>query len=1147
VGGGEGGGVGAGGGAGEEAETHPQPRREEVLMRAPEAAEVFEIAQTRNLYKSNLFRLQLEELLRELSPGGPRARLDAFLRGLQPVLLGLKPREITADFPTEFPLLHFHQRQPFPFSFRPPQRIDVVGSYLLGTASRPPRLCVDVALEMPSEAFQSKDYLNFRYCDKRAAYAGEVYRQLGGLRESEQCSDNGGGGAPLAGIKLSLEALQGDPFRPCVALVCGKDNGHRGARPSWSVRLLPACAPDLFAPVARLAPSRNAVRPLVQAPTTAVAPAPPPTAHYNSCLLEDSRMRSHLEYLHRCLQRVPATRDSILLLKRWAAARGFLPQQVTGGVSVFIPLSGFCLSMLAAHVGQTANVSPSQTSSFQLFKLVLSALGSTDWGKQKLILGKAIPTALSTEEQGLCGAHFYDEDGTLNFFWRLGTFIEEIRWEAQRTLRILDAETDPYDAVFGKVSSLELTWDVVVRTPALGRGALCPACGVAAGASPGAMSSSATPRPSGSGPGDDLAEEPQPWDTPEALALGARLAAILSAGLGARCLRAAIRLVGDPSMRWSKSTPLAEGGDGAVADGGVSVLVGFCLDAIGLEAALDRGPSAEDAEAAARFRRLWGPERAELRRFKDGSILECVVWTKPSPQRSFESRRHPAVVTQLVRHLLSRHFARIADGTDFVAGPIGFVPNLGDFGRRLWATFEIFRTHLCQLSSLPLSIKDIHPKGAAFSYMDVVPDMAPAAGDGIERTLHGVIVEFESSGRWPEDQQAAQKVCSAMLLKMREELQTDLGIEADVSEAFLDARYPEFMFRVEIFHAQEHMTTAHRVTNFQVQQGGAFPEHKALERLRTLWWQPRIRLALHGTVLQKPALAGAARLVKRWMASQMLSGYDEFVEHLTAAVFLQPAPFDAPTSPQVGFCRVCWLIATFDWQHEPLVVDFDGKLTEEERLSMRQSFERSRAESSSSAAAASFWVGSRFDPHALLLVAPPATVGAWLRRRAHHALDVCGQRLLGRGGPAGGDWQQLFSLDASIFDVMLHLGGPSAGQQARKVGGAKARRRRILASREAVASLVAKLRAHLSPVCLVFHDIERHTVALKWRPGAFLPQPNAALMGGVPHTMLAQGTAADQPPLCVPNVLCLTSIVASLAEGLGGDGLTVSLGGSDPH
>jgi len=850
------------------------------------------------------------------------------------------------------------------------------------------------------------------------------------------------------------------------------------------VRLLPSCAPDLL-PVAKLGPDRN----LVRAVGTAKDPTSlPPTPHYNSCLLEDARMRLHLEHMHRALQTFPALKDAIHLLKRWATARGFLLQTSPG--TVCTPLSGFCLSILAAHAGQTSNIAPSQTSSFQLFKLTLTVLASTDWAKQKLTFGKATGKLLTAEEAKACGAHFYDTDGLFNFLWRLGPFISEISWEAQRCLRILDTEADPYEAVFGQQAAApSLQWDLTVRTAPLRPGALCPAMSKPQQAIvPSAIA---------------------PADAPEASQLAGSLVGVLREGLGDRCTRAVPRLVVGER-------------DASTGASDVSVVVGFQLDAINLERFLDRGPSAE-SEAAKSFRALWGREKSELRRFKDGSVLECAVWAKPPAGRESESKKQPAVVTQIVQHLLRKHFGDRAATCDIVSGPSGFVTNLGDRDRRLWVAFEAFRAHLCQLSSLPLTIKDVHAVDRAFSYTALSPPVAPPTADGVSRTLHDIVVEFESSGRWPDDPMAARKVAGAMLLQMKEELQGDLGLDADLTETFLDVRFPEFVFRVQIFHEKELFEVARRVTNFQAQAHATPPSDESLERLRSLWWRPRIRSTCHAQVLQKPALAGAMRLCQRWLGSQLLAGYEEFAEHLVASVFLQPSPFETPTSPQVGLCRVCWLLDTHDWEREPLIVDFDGKLTSEDRLSMRSSFEHSRNE----AEASSFWVSSRFDPHAMLLQCPPATVSVWLRRRAHQALAAFNRRLLGIGStpsaPIG--WDALFALDTSVFDVLVRLQPPNA-EDARKKGD----RLKAVASRQAVASLVSKLRSHLSPVCLIFHDTDDRMIAIKWRPTAFFPQHQNVLMGAVPHTMIRQ--AEGQVPICVPNVLYLTSAIASLAEGL---------------
>ncbi|CAE7809403.1 Nol6, partial [Symbiodinium microadriaticum] len=1360
-----------------EAEDAPAPapkKQKSQLFKAPEAAEVVEIARTRNLYKSNLFRLQLEELIKEMTPKKPPPGLEAALHALRPLLLEkLRARDIPADFAQEFPALRFMQRggaAPSALRFTAPRRIDVVGSFLLGTYTKE-ELTVDVAVEMPSDIFRSKDYLNFRYHDKRAAYLAELHRQLcdGLLRGPIQRISGNGCGCSLEhskpvdvlipkfiflfatdppnvvehyddcfaamqsrfpesdmivfelpgfGMSHSARASMDDLacdltefvkkvkcefasesglvlVMPCVSalfspvllrdlpqgtvehlvvvqcadyagelswangvnargmlslpilarlynylnakaisanwykatfpkrgsyLECSGCRGSRALDAEGSLEHGADEARTWFSSVAGKAFDAGARFPLawclqqlfyapprecklvgllregaatiktstlvvwgmqdathrgnfqreLEAPSFSryVSGGVEESAHFPELqhpqrfatavfdfLQESAGKESTLSHAVRiridqsmkfwamavrseplvalsasfealagdplrpclCLQPEDDARWTIRLLPTysadlWPDRNAVRPDRAleNGGVPATahynscVPLARnrFLLSMLAAHAANTAGVAPMQTSSFQLFKLTLSVLATTEWKEQKVTFGVAGAAKLSSAEAQVANAHFYDAEGAVNFLSRVGPVVEELQWEAKRALRAMDSQADPFEMVFGCQATPELAWDLCLRLPQLPSTAMCPDL--------------RTETPAGEVPASF------PADMPEALATAEHLRSVLRAGLDDRCVRSALRWVGHLQPRWTERPP----------ETGPAVLVGLILAPENLERLVDRGPSAQDA-AATKFRQLWGTEKSELRRFKDGSILECVVWQKPPAERTMETRKQPAVVTQIVQHLLTRHLpSQLAPKTDIISGPTGFVPNLAEKDRRLWAAFETFRTHLCQLSSLPLAVKDIHPVDASFSYMSIQSTIAPPAPSGsdakLRRTLLETVLEFESSGRWPSEPAPAQKVGAALLLQIREELSTDLGIEADATEGFLDVRYPETVFRLRIFHPHELQEVANKVTGLQAQTTAA-PGEAELERLRTLWWRPRLRASLHAHALQKPAMAGAARLFKRWMASQMMSGYDEFCEHLVSAVFLHPAPFGAPSSPHVGFCRALWLLDTFDWQREALIIDIDGKLTEEERLGLRQSFENRLDAAQKDASLIRFWVSTRLDPHALLLATPPSTVAGWLRRRAQEALRSFHARLLGLEG----SWRQVFELDTSAFDVVLQLLPPLevGGAPAVTQNGDEGKRETLqIVSAEAADALVQGLREKLSPVCLVFHDAQQQVVALKWRPSAFLPQPQNALMGSVPHTVIPQGPG--EPPLCVPNVLCILATVSAMAEGM---------------
>src|SRR5690606_876077 len=66
-----------------------------------------------------------------------------------------------------------------------------------------------------------------------------------------------------------------------------------------------------------------------------------------------------------------------------------------------------------------------------------------------------------------------------------------------------------------------------------------------------------------------------------------------------------------------------------VAEESATIRIGITFDPVNMGRQMEFGPPAEEQKEAARFRSFWG-QKSELRRFKDGSILECVPWSSTS-------------------------------------------------------------------------------------------------------------------------------------------------------------------------------------------------------------------------------------------------------------------------------------------------------------------------------------------------------------------------------------------------------------------------------------------------------------------------------------------------------------------------------------
>ena len=122
--------------------------------------------ETLNLFKSNLFKLQISELVKEVKVSST-LKLVGVLSDLKRVIEGFKNtnqsvlKDISKDLniPMDIPkdLL-------LKFQFMPP-KVSLVGSWLLKTSVKQPSnggTSIDFGLEMPECLFQEKDYTNYR-------------------------------------------------------------------------------------------------------------------------------------------------------------------------------------------------------------------------------------------------------------------------------------------------------------------------------------------------------------------------------------------------------------------------------------------------------------------------------------------------------------------------------------------------------------------------------------------------------------------------------------------------------------------------------------------------------------------------------------------------------------------------------------------------------------------------------------------------------------------------------------------------------------------------------------------------------------------------------------------------------------------------
>ncbi|KAL8633238.1 hypothetical protein Q9189_000959 [Teloschistes chrysophthalmus] len=358
---------------------------------------------------------------------------------------------------------------------------------------------------------------------------------------------------------------------------------------------------------------------------------------------------------------------------------------------------------------------------------------------------------------------------------------------------------------------------------------------------------------------------------------------------------------------------------------------------------VDRGPSIDDKTASAHFRHFWG-DKAELRRFKDGTIVESLIWDDSDPERS--------VIGQITKHIVHRQYGQRgqADHPNSDKAFDTLLPwqsaTQQDVLRQFSTVTNAFES-LCQIlramDGLPLQIRTLSPASPELRFSSLV---APVAGN--PNRLGQPIefyVQFEYSTRWPDDLAAIQRTKIAFLLTIASRLEKDtsvstvrLGLDSSKSKllehSFLDiVTTHNIVFRLRIHHEHEFEILG-QFLNGQRRFLGS-KEEVALavtEFKRTYTHGPAHTQAVATLITRYPMLSLTIRLLKRWRDCHLLSSQirDELIELLALRSFVCPYPWATPGSLRSAFLRTLAFVASWDWQSEPLIVDFKSDLTKQE-------------------------------------------------------------------------------------------------------------------------------------------------------------------------------------------------------------------------
>jgi len=370
-----------------------------------------------------------------------------------------------------------------------------------------------------------------------------------------------------------------------------------------------------------------------------------------------------------------------------------------------------------------------------------------------------------------------------------------------------------------------------------------------------------------------------------------------------------------------------------------TVTASFFLNGEKCHRLMDPGPPAENKKEAISFRKFWGA-KAELRRFRDGSIVESVFWGNNKDSKT-------PVIHQVISYIVKHHFGpEISQGIAFIGDEYAQflykhqpprIQTTTKLFQPVMAGYEALVKDLRSIEDLPLVIRHITPVSPALRFSSI---QTPLDAGAFTDPPADVTLQFETSGRWPDDLVAIQRTKIAFLLRIGQILEhtstegnisTRVGLENQepgreiFNTSFLDVIYHSGpTFRIRIHHEREPHLLQRR------SKDKILPPHtRDLASLAlTIYDRTFVKSPIHTTCISKLChrhafLSPTIRLVKKWFAEHLLSCHfsEELIELIVARQFVSPFPWSAPSSIMTGFLRTLEFLAAWDWRVDPLVVD----------------------------------------------------------------------------------------------------------------------------------------------------------------------------------------------------------------------------------
>lgn len=527
------------------------------------------------------------------------------------------------------------------------------------------------------------------------------------------------------------------------------------------IRIIPT-ATSLFT-ASRLSILRNNVRAFTQGETSRATP------YYNSSILEDMFMEENSDFVKKTFNNWKILGDALLLLKVWARNRSSIyTHDCLNGYLISIILSFLASGPGEKHVNKSMKV-------MQIFCATLKFLSSNLWEKG-LSLRPLGQSMLSKEEKIHYLKSFpvvlYDATGHTNLLFRMTkTSFLDLQDEAAWTINCFEKfRGGGFEEIFLTKADLASKFDTCLRINLKGNAK---------------VSSS------------DFCLDDERWRFVEK-----DVQSVLQQGLSDRAILVRVTWRNTPS-NWNINEGFEKFGEEPMFAGLLLSSYEKCFRIV------DIGPHTENNEEVAKYRKFWG-EKAELRRFRDGTIAESTVWECSPWQRHL-------IVEKIIKYVLCKHFLLSHEDILIAVDQLDFCLHLGgkdpiSYSTSILEAFEALSKRLRLLEDIPLRISSVQPLDPAFRHTAVFPpephplfykkgitEKMPKLASRCIQPLK-VMIQLEGSGNWPLDAEVIERTKAAFLLKICGSLQDRWGMHSSATEYDFNVLMDGYAFSLKILH-----------------------------------------------------------------------------------------------------------------------------------------------------------------------------------------------------------------------------------------------------------------------------------------------------------------------------------------------------------